>query len=104
MLMMTSFALLAGCIADLIADYIVIEEEGYDISFVHIAVVMADSIFAVIYIDFFQLDLGVDTECYGHFQLIALSGTFLDYRLYQLGFHEPNHFQEPRLDNDNKED
>jgi hypothetical protein len=68
MLMMTSFALLAGCIADLIADYIVIEEEGYDISFVHIAVVMAaDSIFAVLYIDFVKVDLGVDTECYAHF-------------------------------------
>ncbi len=64
--MMTSFALLAGCIADLIAGYIAIEEE-YDISFVHIAVVMTDSIFVVLYIDFFKLDLDVDTECYGHF-------------------------------------
>ena len=81
MLMMTSFALLAGCIADLIVDF-AIEQEEYDISFVHIAVVMAvDSIFAVLYIDFVKVDLGVDTECYAQFQLIALSGTFLDYRL-----------------------
>lgn len=67
--MMTSFALLAGCIADLIAGYIAIEEEEYDISFVQIVVVMvaADSIFAVLYIDFFKVDLGVDTECYSHF-------------------------------------
>ena len=77
---MTSFALLAGCIADLIVGYIAIEDQQYYIRFVHIAVVVAaDSISAVVDIDFVKVDLGIDTECYAHFQLIALSGTFLDY-------------------------